>query len=180
MTCGSRLPGGPAPWRIERLAGPGCAASLARLHGAAFTRAWDAKDFASVLGDGGAVAHGVFVADAGEPAGFALSRRVLDEAELLAIVVAPEIRRRGCGRALLGRHLADLARDGTRVVHLEVEAENEPALALYARAGFAEVGRRPGYYGKSDGRRVSARLLSLTLADDRDGSVVDGASPGRL
>uniref|UniRef100_UPI00157518D9 GNAT family N-acetyltransferase n=1 Tax=Sphingomonas bacterium TaxID=1895847 RepID=UPI00157518D9 len=36
-----------------------------------------------------------------EPAGFALSRQVLDEVELLLIAVAPAQRRRGVGRALL-------------------------------------------------------------------------------
>jgi ribosomal protein S18 acetylase RimI-like enzyme len=39
----------------------------------------------------------------GEPAGFALCRRVLEEAELLLLATAPHLRRRGVAAALLGR-----------------------------------------------------------------------------
>ena len=36
---------------------------------------------------------------------------------------------------------------------------NAAARALYARAGFAEVGRRRGYYQRPDGRREDALVL---------------------
>ena len=35
---------------------------------------------------------------------------------------------------------------------LEVEENNTPARKLYARAGFREVGKRPGYYAQSGGK----------------------------
>ena len=35
---------------------------------------------------------------------------------------------------------------GARAAYLEVRASNGVALALYARFGFREVGRRRGYY----------------------------------
>jgi multidrug efflux pump subunit AcrA (membrane-fusion protein) len=40
---------------------------------------------------------------------------------------------------------------------------NAAALALYARAGFAEAGRRPGYYGRPGGDRRDALILALNL-----------------
>jgi ribosomal-protein-alanine N-acetyltransferase len=48
-------------------------------------------------------------------------------------------------------------------VHLEVEEGNGPAVALYRRAGFREVGRREGYYLKPDGTRASALAMALDL-----------------
>ena len=50
--------------------------------------------------------------------------------------------RRGAAQALL---LAFLERhDGE--VFLEVRASNVPAISLYRKLGFVEVGSRPGYY----------------------------------
>jgi len=47
------------------------------------------------------------------------------------------------------RLLDDLKRRGVREVFLEVGVENEPALRLYRSFGFAEIGRRSGYYAGS-------------------------------
>jgi len=82
----------------------------------------------------------------GELAAFAIAMRVVDEEHLLDIGVAPERRRQGLGAALLG-FLCERARaeDMTRML-LEVRASNDGALAFYRRFGFAEIGRRRGYY----------------------------------
>lgn len=81
--------------------------------------------------DRAAYAHGVVIAG---------------EAELHEIAVDPALRRAGAGRALLDAFAAAAAARGASVVHLEVAADNEAALALYRSAGFDEVGRRPRYY----------------------------------
>ena len=49
-------------------------------------------------------------------------------------------------RPLLDFHLRTLAGRAVRTVFLEVDERNAPARRLYARAGFAEVGSRHGYY----------------------------------
>ncbi len=55
------------------------------------------------------------------------------------LYVAPRCRRRGVARALL-QHVAAAARAaGAARVSLQTEAENTPALALYASAGFQPV-----------------------------------------
>ncbi|MET0429646.1 MAG: ribosomal-protein-alanine acetyltransferase, partial [Microvirga sp.] len=56
-----------------------------------------------------------------------------------------------------------LAPRGARIVFLEVEEGNAPALALYRRLGFREVGRREGYYARPDGTRAAALTMSLDL-----------------
>jgi ribosomal-protein-alanine N-acetyltransferase len=139
------------------------AARLAELHRAAFARPWETHEFESRLAERNVTADGVFLGSDRDPAGFALSHRAADEAEILSVTVAAEARRRGYAGALLARHLDALARQGVRTVHLEVEEGNAPALALYRRHGFREVGRRPGYYAKPDGTRVSALTMSRAL-----------------
>ena len=95
-----------------------------------------------------------------EAAGLVLARMAADEAEILTFGVAPNARRRGHGAALL-RGAVDGARArGAGAMFLEVAAGNAPALALYAREGFAEVGRRRRYY--SDG--ADALVLRRDLA----------------
>lgn len=141
-----------------RLAVPADAEALAAIHRQAFPDdPWSAASILASL-DGG----GVWVEDA--PLGFALFRAVADEAELLTLAVRPDRRRRGIGAALLAWTCRAAHARGARVLHLEVGADNPAALALYGRCGFAEVGRRPGYYRRGDlgrdGHRVDAILLS--------------------
>ena len=136
---------------------------LAEIHAAAFARPWDADEFERLLTDRAVTADGLFPSGSDVPCGFALSRRVLDEAEILTVAIAPEARGRGHARALLLRHLDELARAGVRLVHLEVEEGNAPAIALYRRLGFQEIGRRPGYYARPDGTRRAAITMSLKL-----------------
>ena len=78
--------------------------------------------------------------------GFACAAAVADEVELQAIAVAKEARGHRIGTSLL-EALLDWAKEaGYRSLHLEVRAGNVPALALYRRFGFAQVGCRRGYY----------------------------------
>jgi ribosomal-protein-alanine N-acetyltransferase len=152
----------PPTARIEPL-GTTHAARLSGIHETAFARAWGAFEFERLLADRSVLADGLFLGRSQTPAGFALSRRVADEAEILTLAMAPEARGQGHGRPLLLHHLDELARAGVRTVHLEVEESNAPALALYRRLGFRIVGRREGYYAKPDGSKVAALTMSATL-----------------
>ncbi len=97
-------------------------------------------------------------------AGFILSRRALDEAEILTIVVDGRLRRQGCGERLLASHLARLTRQGVATLFLEVDKLNVAALALYRLHGFVEKGVRKGYYAKPDGTRSNALVMCRSLA----------------
>jgi ribosomal-protein-alanine N-acetyltransferase len=68
------------------------------------------------------------------------------EAELLRIAVHPGHRRTGLAVRLLDAALPRLHDHQIDVCHLEVHADNRPALALYRRFGFETVARRPAYY----------------------------------
>jgi ribosomal-protein-alanine N-acetyltransferase len=148
--------------RVGRLA-TSDAARLAAIHAEAFTRPWDALEFERSLAEKNIYADGLFLGRGAEPAGFIISRRAADEAEILSVALAPEARGRGHSGALLDRHLQSLTQAGVRSVFLEVEEGNHPALALYRRRGFREIGRRQGYYARPDGTRASAITMRRRL-----------------
>ena len=94
--------------------------------------------------------------------GFIVSRLVFEEAEILSIAVASSRRGSGLARQLLDINLRRLAGLGARSVFLEVDEGNVPALRLYRRAGFREVGRRKAYYPAAGGS--AALILRRDLA----------------
>jgi ribosomal-protein-alanine N-acetyltransferase len=83
-----------------------------------------------------------------------------DELEILNLAVAPEWRCRGCGARLLRLALGMAANMGIGRAVLEVRSDNAAALALYKGQGFAQIGRRRGYYGDSG---EDALVLELAL-----------------
>lgn len=91
----------------------------------------------------------------GVAAGFALSRAILDESELLLLAVRPEHRRRGLARALLRSAIGESHARGARRIHLEVRAGND-AIALYRSAGFEKIGQRKDYYRGLNGKLFDA------------------------
>ena len=85
-------------------------------------------------------------------AGYAVMMCVLDEAHLLNISVAAEFQRRGLGWRLLGHLGREAAGHGAARMFLEVRPSNAAGRAMYHRAGFQPIGRRPAYYPALDGR----------------------------
>ncbi len=100
------------------------------------------------------------------PAGYAAFRWTGPEGELLRLATVPGERRRGLASALLERGLAFLTAQEAEVCHLEVRADNVPAIALYERFGFRTVGRRTGYYpGGIDALLMTAPLFAASGVD---------------
>ncbi|MET4895600.1 GNAT family N-acetyltransferase [Sphingomonadaceae bacterium jetA1] len=98
----------------------------------------------------------------GEPVGFALTRSILDEAELLLLGVAPDHRRRGIASALVRAVMADCAAAGVTVLHLEVRSNN-PAILFYTAHGFAKCGERRHYYRGQDGQLYDAHTYRRAI-----------------
>lgn len=142
---------------ILRAVPPDAAGALADLHAAAFDRPWPAAEIESLARSPGVA---VLVAqDArGEALGFVMARRAADEAEILTLAVTPAARRRGVARALVEAVPEAMGLDSASLF-LEVAADNAAARALYVAAGFAEVGRRRGYYARIGGAAVDALVL---------------------
>lgn len=139
---------------------------LAVLHREDFVRPWSEEEFASLLEDRhvfGYAARQVGNPQAG-PVGFVLVRFAAGEAEILTIAVARSHRRAGLGWKLMNAALRRLHAERAEALFLEVDENNAPALALYRRFGFYQVGRRPNYYEGSGPRgRTSALVMRRDL-----------------
>lgn len=131
------------------------APALAALHAAAFppAEAWGPDAIALMLEMPGS--YGLW--SPGE--GFVLARAAGGEAEILTLAVRPTARRRGLGGTLMAAALAGALLRGAAAMFLEVAAGNLPALGLYCRLGFAEVGRRRRYYPDGSDALVLRRDL---------------------
>jgi ribosomal-protein-alanine N-acetyltransferase len=123
----------------EGWTGPQCA-GLLPMSGVWLTLAWDGQSLA----------------------GFALSRVIIGEAELLLLAVRRDRQGRGIGEMLLDGFVEEARHRGARQLHLEVRDGN-PAVRLYKRSGFSEVGRRPNYYSGCDGQLFDALTLAKTF-----------------
>jgi [ribosomal protein S18]-alanine N-acetyltransferase len=138
---------------------PQHAPTIARLHGLSFAHGWDTPEVARMLSEHNILGDGVFAGSSTVPAGFVMTRLAADEAEILSICIDEAMRGQGLASRLMAHHVAGLAQRGAARLFLEVEAGNAPALALYRRSAFVQVGERPGYYPKPDGSRAMALIL---------------------
>lgn len=91
----------------------------------------------------------------GKPVGFALSRQIVDEAELLLLATAPASRRKGVAAALLRSVVTEAREKNALKLHLEVREGNE-AIKLYRTSGFTKVGERRAYYRGNGGQTFDA------------------------
>ena len=133
--------------------------AIVAIEDAIYPHPWTRGNFADSLAAG---YHCWVVERGGEIAGYTVAAVAAGEAHLLNLSVAAPWQRRGLGREIL-RFVVKLARDyGARKILLEVRPSNRAAIALYASSGFAEIGRRRGYYPDGDARE-DAIVLQLEL-----------------
>lgn len=102
----------------------------------------------------------------GNLVGYAGARICDDATELLKIVVAPELRRRGVANALLEKVAYDAFNLASGKMMLEVRAGNKGAQAFYRNAGFEEVGNRPKYYSDGEDAKIFSISLPFGLVDE--------------
>jgi ribosomal-protein-alanine N-acetyltransferase len=100
----------------------------------------------------------------GAVVGHAVASAAGDDAELQRIAVDPGHRRSGLASALLVAVEQLVREQGATRLLLEVREDNTAAAAFYDSRGFAEVGRRRGYY------RDGAAAVVLGKEVDRSGT----------
>ena len=99
----------------------------------------------------------MFVLELSKPSGICLAATEGDELlgylvcsrydqvwHLMNVAVAPERRRAGVARSLIGQLVEEGG--GRLPFTLEVRVSNRPAIAMYERLGFRSAGVRPRYY----------------------------------
>ncbi|RHA42676.1 ribosomal protein S18-alanine N-acetyltransferase [Cellulomonas rhizosphaerae] len=90
-----------------------------------------------------------------------------DDAQVMTIGTATVQQGRGLGAVMLAALVARAREVGAASVLLEVRVDNEPALRLYERAGFARLGLRRGYY-QPENKDAWTMRLELTSPGDGD------------
>lgn len=129
---------------------------IAALERACFSHPWSEDMLREELWNDSAV---IIVAEGEDGAvlGYAGLQTVLDEGYINNVAVDERFRRMGVADAIISAFVR-FGREKLAFLTLEVRASNAPAIALYAKHGFAEVGRRKNYY---DDPREDAVLMTL-------------------
>ncbi len=118
--------------------------AIAELEKICFSDPWSEKSIASELCN--PLSYWLVADDNGIITGYVGSQAVLDAADMMNIAVAPDYRRQGIGQALIEGLIDHLVQKNVIALLLEVRVSNAPALFLYEKLGFEQVGRRRGYY----------------------------------
>lgn len=72
----------------------------------------------------------------------------IDEAHVMNIAVKKEFRRQHVGTELLEFLVVEAKKENKNCITLEVREDNVPAIELYKKLEFDEIGRRKKYYEK--------------------------------
>ncbi len=111
-----------------------------------FSRPWSQDSWESELYNT-TVSLVVAETEDGHVLGYGVLGVILDEGCLEKLAVRSEHRRQGVAQAILDSYLR-YGQEHLAFITLEVREDNAPAIALYAKNGFAEVGRRKNYYSE--------------------------------
>ncbi len=123
--------------------------SVAALERLCFASPWSAQSLELLTNDG--IGVGYLLTDPASPdttVAYGGMLITVDEGQITNIATHPDHRRLGYGTAILRALLRHAKEAHLDSVSLEVRASNAAAIALYRAAGFAEAGRRKGFYTK--------------------------------
>lgn len=119
-------------------------AQVAALEAICFSDPWSEKSVASELTN--PLSYWLVAVDGERVAGYVGSQTVLDETDMMNIAVHPDYRRQGLAERLVDSLVAGLREKGSRCLTLEVRQSNTPAIGLYEKLGFTQIGLRKNYY----------------------------------
>lgn len=141
---------------------------ISRIERSSFADPWTEESFRRLID----VEPAIFLVAECDPdstvAGYVAAFAVGEDGEILNVAVAPEFRGRGLAGQMLDAVLIELGARGVRTAFLEVRESNEAARGLYGSRGFAEIGRRRGYYRRPvEDALVMRRVLDVAEGEER-------------
>ena len=94
------------------------------------------------------ISYWLVAVENGQVLGYVGSQYGYGEADMMNLAVVPDFRNRGIGQQLVTELISHLADLDVKSLTLEVRQSNAPAISLYEKMGFQQVGLRPNYYQK--------------------------------
>lgn len=93
-----------------------------------------------------------------EVVGFAGIKIIIDEADIMNIVTKKTFRNQGIGTLLLENLISIVSKLHLTSISLEVNEENLPAIHLYEKFGFENLGIRKNYYQNKNAIIMTKKL----------------------
>lgn len=117
---------------------------IVEIENLSFPSPWNEQQFMDVIDDKNKL---VIVKDTSSSIeGYIVLEKVLDEASITDMAVAPASRKKGIATELIGAVIEVAKNDNIEKLFLEVRSTNRDAIKLYERYGFVRTGVRKGYY----------------------------------
>ena len=117
---------------------------IAQLEKQCFSDPWSENSISSELHN--KLSLWVVAMDGDHLAGYVGSQSVMGWSDMMNLAVDPAYRRKGIAENLVTDLIYRLKENQVTCLTLEVRVSNDPAISLYKKLGFIEIGRRPGYY----------------------------------
>ena len=117
---------------------------VAELEKLCFSDPWSEQSIASELDN--VLALWYVALDGDRVVGYIGSQTICGETDVMNIAVHPDYRRRGIGQILIEELVREVKNLGSISLTLEVRSSNAPAVSLYEKLGFSQVGLRKNYY----------------------------------
>ena len=131
---------------------------IAQLEKLCFSDPWSENSIASELNS--RLSNWLVATEGEQVIAYVGSQTVIDSSDMMNIAVHPDFRRRGIAEALVAALEEQLRQRGSKMLLLEVRHSNAPAIALYEKLGFRQVGLRKNYYRNP---KEDARILRKEL-----------------
>lgn len=116
--------------------------------------AWSASQISSLPEN----AFYLVAVQGGELCGCASVYCIAGEGQIMNIAVSQNFRQKGIGKGLMDALEKAAFERSCEFISLEVAVDNAAAIALYKKCGYAEVGRRKGFYKGIDAIIMEKKL----------------------
>lgn len=123
--------------------------------------AWSVRNLLSEFGNKFSHMYGAYKGE--NLVGYACVRIMYEEAQICNIAVLPQYRRRGIGTELVMAVIGCAMENKCRYCELEVNTQNQEAIALYTKCGYQIAGTRKNFYRKTRYDSRDAYTMTLQL-----------------
>jgi len=121
--------------------------AVCAIEAASFSNPWSAATFRGEIQNVGISFPMVVVLEPEHRVvGYVLYWQIQEDVQINNVALHPDFRGQGLGEAVLRLVLKEVRDNGAALVTLEVRPSNTPALTLYRKLGFKELGIRKAYY----------------------------------